>query len=81
MRNTRLWKSTPVVLLLVAMVFSVIACSGVTQEEFDRVSEDLTASRVKAEQLSNDLAVAQSKLSAIESQVTTAEAKLAELPK
>ena len=55
-------KSTTVVLILIGALFGLVSCTGVSQEEFDRVSKDLNVARAHEQQISNDLAVAQAKL-------------------
>jgi len=62
-------------------LFGLLACSGVSQEEFDRVYEDLDATRAQEQRSSSDLAVAQSKVKDIETELDDARAKLAEYSK
>ena len=65
----RLLKSTIVLSILICTSFGLVSCSGVTQAEFDRVSQDLNNSQSNAQKVSNELAVSQSKLEDIESEL------------
>ena len=73
-----IWKSQAAALVLFAGLFGLVGCSGVPQEEFDRVSEDLNDTRAQEQQISNDLAVAQSKVKDIETELTDTETELAD---
>ena len=67
----RLLKSTIVLSILICTSFGLVSCSGVTQAEFDRISEDLNNAQSNAQKVSNKLAVSQSKLEDIESELET----------
>ena len=75
-RNYGIWKSKAAALVLFAGLFGLVGCSGVSQEEFDRVSEDLNDTRAQEQRISNDLAVAQSKVKDIETELTDTENEL-----
>ena len=76
MRSYGILKSTAAVLILFAGLFGLVACSGVSQEEFDRVSEDLDDTRAQEQRISNDLSVAQSKVKDIETELKDTETEL-----
>ena len=78
MSDYGIWKSQAAALVLFAGLFGLVGCSGVPQEEFDRVSEDLNDTRAREQQISNDLAVAQSKVKDIETELTDTETELAD---
>ena len=81
MRGYGILKSTAAALILFGGLFGLVACSGVSQEEFDRVYEDLDATRAQEQRISNDLAVAQSKVKDIGTELDDALVKLAEYSK
>ena len=81
MNGNGILKSTTVVLILIGALFGLVSCTGVSQEEFDRVSKDLDTGRTHEQQISNDLAVAQSKIEDIETELDDARAKLVEYSK
>jgi hypothetical protein len=81
MRGYGILKSTAAALILFGGLFSLVGCSGVSQEEFDRVYEDLDATRAQEQRISNDLAVAQSKVKDIGTELDDALVKLAEYSK
>ena len=45
MSGNGILKSTTVVLILIGAVFGLVSCTGVSQEEFDRISKDLDVAR------------------------------------
>ena len=77
MSGNGILKSTTVVLILIGAVFGLVSCTGVSQEEFDRISKDLDVARTHEQQISNDLAVVQSKMKDIETERDDARTMLA----
>lgn len=75
MRSFGILKSTAVTLVLVISLLGSVACSGVSQEVFDTLSEDLDSTQARAQQYEADLGVAQRKVKDIEIELAIVQSK------
>ncbi len=75
MRDYSILKSSVVILILLTSLLGSVACSGVSQEEFDTLSEDLDSAQARAQQHEADLGVAQRKVKDIEIELAIVQSK------
>ena len=75
MHSFGILKSTAVTLVLVINLLGSVACSGVSQEVFDTLSEDLDSTQARAQQYEADLGVAQRKVKDIEIELAIVQSK------
>ncbi len=75
MRGYGILKSALINLILLSALFGSVACSGVSQEEFDTVSENLDTALAREQRVETDLAVSQSKFEDIEIELAIVQSK------